>query len=522
MIEIARISETTQQRLLSKHLEERTNNQLLVHSDYPKHEINREVSKQLCKDSFKYFANNFIWIQNPRAEDPRDKDIPFLLWNFQEHAASEIIKAVEEGYDIPIEKSRDMGMSWLLIAILVWGWHFREWECLVGSQKAENVDTRGNIKALLEKARYIIERTPNWLLPHLTRGEHDKSMILVSPQHSASIAGESNNTNFGRSDRRKVILFDEFTSWEQTDRAAWQSCSATTKCRIPLSTPNTRGINCYFYQIIQDHIRKNKPYLRLHWSLHPTFGHKLYEDEYGKPRSPWYDSECKRAASMQEVYQELDIDYEASMAGKVFGEFNLELHVDDKLEYNPNLPLYVSWDFGLDQTALLWIQHDPYKNKHYIIDEYVNDGRGAGDSIYHYIDVVDSKPYKKAIHFGDPYSGENRQLAAGGQSNASILRKHGIMFRSQRTKIAIRIASGRNILSRVSIAPVCTLTIEMFASWQMKRPKTGVTTSEVPEHSIHSHIGEAYTYYTFNFAKRFGKNKVVKKKIYTPTTGGVM
>jgi len=520
MIEITRIPELTQHRLLKKHLDERTNNQLLTLPEYPKHQINRELQRQLSKDSFKFFANNFIWIQNPRAADPIDKDIPFLLWDFQEHAATNIIKAVTEGYDLPIEKSRDMGMSWLLIAIIVWGWHFHEWEVLVGSQKAENVDTRGNIKALLEKARFILDRLPEWMIPKLERGVHDKSMILVHPAHSASIAGESNNTNFGRSDRRKIILFDEFTSWEQTDRAAWQSCSATTKCRIPLSTPNTRGVNCYFYQIIQDHIKKNKPYLRLHWPLHPTFGDKLYFDEYQKPRSPWYDSECKRAATPAEVSQELDIDYEASMAGKVFGEFNMELHVDEELEYDEHLPLYVAWDFGLDQTALLWIQHNPHKNKHYIIDEYVNDGRGEGDNILHYIDIVDSKPYKKALHFGDPHSGENRSLTSG-QSNADILRKHGIVFRSKRTKIATRVASGRNLLSRVTISPLCSLTLEMFASWQMRRPKTGMNTSEVPEHSTHSHIGEAYTYYTFNFSNRFADRKPVKKKEYEQSISGV-
>jgi len=520
MLEIKPIPNSLQQRLLKKHLKERTDNQLLTDPNNPQSQLTQPVTYNLCRNSFKFFANNYIWIQNPRSVTPEGKDIPFLLWDFQEQAANHIIKAITKGYDLPIEKSRDMGMSWLLIAILVWGWNFHEWECLVGSQKAENVDTRGNIKSLLEKARYITEKLPSFLCPPLQRGVHDKSMILVHPQHSASIAGESNNTNFGRSDRRKVILFDEFTSWEQTDRAAWQSCSATTKCRIPLSTPNTRGVNCYFYQIVEDHRKKEKPYLRLHWPLHPVFSEKIYYDDLEKPRSPWYDSECKRAATMAEVYQELDIDYEASMAGKVFGEFALDVHVQEDLEYDPALPLYVAWDFGLDQTALLWIQHDPHKRKHYIIDEYVNDGRGEGDNILHYIDVVDSKPYKSALHFGDPHSGENRSLTSG-QSNADILRKHGIRFRSKRTKIATRVAAGRNLLPQVRISPVCSLAIDMFSAWQMRRPKTGMNTSEVPEHSIHSHIGEAYTYYAFNFTKRFEQMNKTKKKSYAPSISGV-
>ena len=507
MIEILRISEAQQKALLSKQLSERADNQLLVHDNNPKGNINRALMIDLCKNDFTFFANNFVWIQNPRANLAEEKDIPFLLWDFQRQAADEIIKAVTQGYDLPIEKSRDMGLSWLLITILVWGWAFHEWECLVGSQKADNVDKRGDIKSLIEKARFILDKTPDWLIPKLEQGVHDKSMILVHPRHKASIAGESNNTNFGRSDRRKVILFDEFTSWELTDRAAWQSCSATTKCRIPLSTPNTRGTNCYFYQIVQDHKKNNKPYLRLHWSLHPMFGEGLYFDDDDKPHSPWYDSEIKRATTMAEVYQEIDIDYEASMAGKVFGEFDYQTNVVD-VEYDKNLPLFVAWDFGLDQTAMLWVQPEWTDSglNFNIIDEYANDGTGIGDTIYHYIDILDSKGYKKAIHYGDPFSGGNRSLTSG-QSPATILRRQGIIFKSQRTRIINRVQAGRNIISQVRVSPKCTLTIEMFSSWQMRKPKTGNTGSQVPDHSPYSHIGEAFTYFAYNYNQSYNNNK---------------
>ena len=47
--------------------------------------------------------------------------------------------------------------------------------------------------------------------------------------------------------------------------------------------------------------------------------------------------------------------------------------------------MIVVYDFGLDQTALIWFQPDgKYIN---IIDEYVNDGTSsAGSDIYNYID----------------------------------------------------------------------------------------------------------------------------------------
>ncbi len=503
-------------------MSQRADTTLLTSPSNPQSILNQQVVHSLCTEDWKYFVNNFCWIQDPEAETPDKKEIPFLLYDYQERAGDAIVQAIREGYDLPIEKSRKMGLSWLVIALSVWGFAFQEWDILLGSQKAENVDTRGNIKSLLEKARFILEKTPSFLIPPLVRGVHDKSMVLIHPTSRATIAGESNNTNFGRSDRRKVIFFDEFSSWELTDRAAWQACSSTTKCRIPFTTPNTRGANCFHHQIIQDFKKKDKPYLSLHWSLHPTFAENLYYDAYDKPHSPWYDREVLRATSDQEVAQELDINWEASMGGNVFPNFDYTVNVDDSLTYDPNLPLYIAWDFGLDQTALLWIQPNAHTRTFNIIDEYVNDGNSKdGADIYHYIDIVESKDYKTAIHFGDPHSGGNRSLLARGESIATILRRSGIIFRSERAPIAERVQAGRNILPQVRISSACILAIEMFISWAMVKPKSGNTSSSTPIHNEYSHIGDAYTYFAFNYNQQ-KKKRSMQKKNYVPSVSGII
>jgi len=527
MIIINPISPEEQEEILNRKMDKRLDLLASIEPSNPKFEENKILIYELCKDikmGFQYWADNFVWIQNPRANEPEKKNIPFLLWDYQEQAATHIISAIIDGHDIPIEKSRDLGMSWLIIAIFVWGWNFLEWDLLVGSQKFENVDMRGNIKSLLEKARYIVQRCPAWMIPPLKDKLHDKTGMLVHPTHHSSLAGESNNTNFGRSDRRKAILFDEFSSWEQTDRAAWQSCSATTKCRIPLSTPNTRGTNCHFYTVTHSAKQKGKPMLRLHWTLHPLFAQGLYHDELGNARSLWYDEQCRRATSMAEVSQELDIDYEASMAGKVFPDWNDEKNIVDDLEYDPMLPApFVSWDFGLDQTALLWIQVDKAKNTYNIIDEYVNDGSAAGVDIYHYLDILDSKPYPRGIHFGDPQSGENRTMVSrGGASNAQILRRHGYVFKSQKTGIQNRISAGRNITAQVRVSAKCTLTIEMFRAWQFVKPKTGNVSSQIPIHNEYSHLGDSFTYFAFNYKNNIKNKKPRERKDFTASTGGVV
>lgn len=526
-------SETQEQLLLDK-VDKRFNYSLLVNTSSASPEdvaVNRGIFKDLCKGTkddpasgFIFWCDNFVWIQNPRAEEYALKNIPFLLYDYQEKAARIIIEAITKGHDLPIEKSRDMGLSWLIIAIFVWGWNFHGWDVLVGSQKAENVDKRGNMKSLVEKARYITERSPEWLVPHLELHKHDKEMLLIHPINGATFFGESNNPNFGRSDRRKAILFDEFASWEQTDKAAWQACAHSSSCRIPLSTATLRGTNCHFYTVVNAAKKKGLPYLRLHWTLHPTYNKDSYVTELGDTRSPWYDEEVKRAPTMNEVHQELDIDYDASMGDKVFPNFSLDSNVSELVEYDPSGgPVYMSADFGLDTTAFLWWQIDREKGLINVIDEYQNDGGGEGKDIYHYIEILQSKPYKAGIMYGDPHSGENRSLSSrGGSSNASVLRRYGYIFKSERAPITARIGAARNMMEKILISDKCILLIESLSSWQFIKPKSGNVTSETPKHDEYSHIADAFTYFCYNYTNKVKTNVQANKKRYFSTASGVV
>lgn len=522
---IKEITAKEQLEILDRKLEDRVALQKLVHESNPKYQENRAVVYDLCANDFVYWCDNFAWIQDPEAELAEDKEIPFILYQYQEDAARHIIKAIEDGYDLPIEKSRKMGMSWLVIAILTWGWHFKRWDVLVGSEKAAKVDTRGDMGALIPKARYLIETQPRWLMPTLDSKKYDKAMLLINPNNDSKLKGDTNSTEFGRGDRAKVVLMDEFTAWLQTDKQAWASSSSTAKCRIALSTPNYRGKNCYYFQVVANAKKKGLPYLRLHWTLNPIFASDLEYDELGQPTSSWYRNECKRSASPQEIAAELDINYDAAAMGKVFPDFDYETNIVENLEYNPNLPLYCSWDFGLDQTAILWIQPDSKNRTINIIDEYVNDGTStAGSDIYTYIDVVDSKSYQQAIHFGDPHSGNNRNLAARGASNGSILIRNGIRFKkfNKVPKINERISAGRNLIKQLRISDKCILAIDMFTEWSMKKQLTGNSTGQIPEHNIHSHIGDAYSYFCWGYQEKKQQRENTVRKNYNRTLSGVM
>lgn len=487
------------------------------HDNY---EENRKVALELCATDVLFFINNFCFTYDPRGESEKTRHLPFLLYDFQEETIKKLVEHIEVGKDFLVEKSRDMGATWIICAVFYWGWRFKGWDLHVGSRKEDLVDKRGDINSVMEKIRYINNRLPKWLKTDLKEGTTDKTNLIKNPETGNSITGESNNPYFGTGGRFKAILFDEFSKWEQTDDFAWRSCGDATPCRIANSTPSERGMNCQFFKLIEQGIDKS----RLHWTLHPDKRVGMYYEHLGNkiPLNPnsqedmekleellksnirvgseWYDKECERRSDI-EVAQELDIAYDASLSGTIF---KVDLKEKVKLvTYRNDLPLFVGMDFGMDTTAIVWVQSDG--KFYYVIDEYEN----KGVDIYHYIEVINAKPYKQAIYYGDPYSGGIKQM----QSNntvAQILMRHGIRMQlANRVSIMDRINASRAIMKDTIISKQCPLFIDMVQKWRFRKPVRN-NDKPIPEHSIYSHLGEAFGY--FSVGTRMGPTRVIKSR----------
>jgi len=493
----------------------------LLTEEHENYEQNREIVIKKCEEDALFFINNFLFTYNPRIEG-KGQHVPFLLYDFQEEAIPVIIDHIENGKDLLIEKSRDMGASWLFLAVAYWGLRFKGWTSLMGSRNEKFVDTRGNMDSLFEKLRYMDRRLPEWLRIGFKEGTTDKSMLLINPMDKSTISGESNNVYFGTAGRYKFILFDEFSKWEQTDETAWKSCGDATPCRIANSTPSDRGMNCKFYDLIEAGIDR----LTLHWIEHPDKNIGLYYELNDKKiylnpdkdiekaqdlrkagvrvGSEWYDRECERRDEI-EIAQELDIAYDASLAGAIFSKFDPQTQIQD-IGYRSHLPLYCGIDFGMDTTSLVWIQSDG-KND-YVIDEYEN----KGEDIYHYIEIIRSKPYKEAQYFGDPYSGGIRQMQSAATIE-QILRREGIRIRlAKRDSIMDRINASRIRLKNTVVSKQCPLFRAMLENWRFRKPVRG-TDKPTPEHSVFSHIGEAHGYFAVGMT--MGRPNIVRSRYST-------
>ena len=290
------------------------------------HHARRDHVWAMCQEDPFFYFDSFVFTYNPRLSNP---SLPFILYDYQREAIVEMCKCLGEE-DFLIEKSRDMGASWLCTGLFEWAWHFlpQKTSFLLVSRKEELVDKRGDMKSLMARLDFTLERTPRWLLPRYTR----TNLNLLNMDNGSAINGESTTGDVARGDRRTAILLDEFAAVD-SDYAVLRSTRDATLCRIFNATPN--GARGAFYDMrCKEDLKK----FRFHWSLHPDKAAGLYVDSAGKQRSPWYDRECARCVHPTEIAQELDIDYNASEA-QFFDDNDLsELRRSTRaptLEFNP-------------------------------------------------------------------------------------------------------------------------------------------------------------------------------------------
>jgi len=323
---------------------------------------------------------------------------PFCTYPYQDEAILELVRCIEEKEDLPVEKSRDMGISWIVISTFLWFWLDPKGgtDFLLGSRIEDYVDKKGDMRTLVQKARYALYKLPQWLRPEgFSPKKHDNFMKLTNPQTGASITGESNNANFSTGGRYAAILYDEFAKWEGTDRSAWTAGGDATPCRVAVST--AFGASGQFYDLVTSGRRK----LRLHWSLHPDKAAGLYcvwpkPDESEEVvdsehpvglRSPWYDKECERRSPL-EVAQELDMDYIGAgvpvfdgRAGKRVAAL-LRADKPPKFIYRPELEkkkLLLSRIVpdNLENCVSIW--EEPREGRSYVLACDVAEGKESGD-----------------------------------------------------------------------------------------------------------------------------------------------
>lgn len=263
-----------------------------------------------CSQSLLFWINAFAFTFRINETDEAGKrrraahsHLPYVTWDIQDLHLLETEKAIDEGYDLLTDKTRDMGASWDNIVVIHHKWMFQQGFLALEMSRVEtDVDGADNPRCLFVKHDYINRWLPEWMLPRISRTR----MHIINEDNGGRIDGESSNKAAGSGDRRHVVLLDEFAKMENAEKI--KGATADVGPRLVNSTPWGPGTT-YSRWRMSGQIKV----FSLPWYEHPEKGRGRYvlqEEGSGKwkIRSPWYDEEAKKR-SPQEMAQEVDMDH---------------------------------------------------------------------------------------------------------------------------------------------------------------------------------------------------------------------
>lgn len=251
--------------------------------------------KKYYADKPSEFINDFGCTFDPRnAEIELPAVIPFLLFDKQKQYIDWLYAHWRGRNDGLVEKSRDMGVSWLCVAFAVWMWLFHAGTVVgFGSRKQVYVDEIGDPKSLFHKIRQFIDFLPREFWPagfDLTT--HANFMKIINPENGSSIIGEAGDS-IGRGARASIYFIDEAAFLERPELAD-AALSQTSNCRIYVSTPNGNG---------------NPFYRKRHSGKIDVFTFNWRDDP--RKDDKWYAKQLEILDPVV-VAQEINIDYNAS------------------------------------------------------------------------------------------------------------------------------------------------------------------------------------------------------------------
>lgn len=238
--------------------------------------------------------------------------MPFILFPKQREWVDWVVEQWRAGKPGITEKTRQMGFSWLSMALSCTLCIFYDDMSIgVGSQKLELVDQIGNHKTLIQKCRVFMDNLPKEFRAGWTMKANAAHMKITFPETGAIIAGEGGD-NMGRGNTCGIYFLDEAAHLERP-MLVEAALSQTTRCRMDISTP--RGMNNPF--AMKRHLGNIKVFT-FHWTNDP------------RKTQAWYDKQCLELDPVIRA-QELDIDYAASVEGVLIPQAWVRSAVDAHL-----------------------------------------------------------------------------------------------------------------------------------------------------------------------------------------------
>lgn len=286
--------------------------------------------------------------------------------------------------DLIIEKSRDMGATWVICHRVAWKWRYHDnYVAGLFSRKEDMVDSKDSrsmfyrIESLLGLNPKLPEwsyapgtvwhghpvRVPDWMIPAgYDAKQHNLKNRLIHPTKANEILGEGTTSKSGIGTRTTESYIDEAAKIEDLIQM-YTGMGAVTNHRVLLSSADRRyGDGMYMLAnearlAEQDPNRPGPSFLSLPWHLHPMRGWD------------WIDKERARyQGNPAEFEREYEINWDAGVGTWTYPGAKTILPGD--WPYDPELgEVWCAIDPALrDPTSIIFFQYDQHEEAYRAVE----------------------------------------------------------------------------------------------------------------------------------------------------------
>jgi hypothetical protein len=483
----------------------------------------QQLQIELCRSSILYFVNTFCFTYDPRL--PGKKTVPFVTFGFQDEVIEWMVWLLKTNQTGLIEKSRDMGASWMAMVVSAWlTLFYPEMTDYFMSMTEPEVDS-GGPDSLFGKLRILLRNLPKWMTQGWREGKNgcDNKMKLRIPATRGEIVGKLTQGTAGRSGRGTRVVNDETAFVDNMNEVA-AAQGELANSFLYMSTPNgPQGL--FFEMATSPHTLKKT----LHWSRHP-----LKNQDWAKyKRSQPYYTDEKWA-------QEQECNYESSTMGRVFKHFissyaeaeenEVWCHAQkgNYFDYDERYPVYCGMDLGVaDPTSVVFgqlkpppVEWHPVTNKDMLV--IFDEEEAANLLAKDWAKILHDKGYRYALTVADMYMGNQRDSA--GTTWFKNLKAAGVDVKGKRSpedttlmKMSQKLASPAEFVVN---SRQCPNLVKAFQGWSypVDRETGKPIPGAKPKHDEFSHQMKAILYlvdYMFDDTQFIGVQKAYKPK-YRP------
>jgi hypothetical protein len=271
------------------------------------------------RDHIAQFISDFGVTVDPRvAAKGRPAFMPFILFPKQVELVDWIIHRWQRGESGTVVKARDVGASWIAMAVSCSLCLFHQNMMIgVGSAREIKLDRSGDPDTLFYKARQFLANLPKEFAGGFDQSKHSADMRLIIPETGSSITGEAGDA-IGRGGRKAIYFIDESAHLDRPQLID-ASLASTTDTRIDMSSVNGSANS------FAEKARSGKiPRFDIGWRDDP------------RKDDQWYAQKCLEL-DLITLAQEIDCSFTASSEGLLIPSIWVQASIDAHLRLGINV-----------------------------------------------------------------------------------------------------------------------------------------------------------------------------------------